>query len=81
MQTALLPARPNPGTIQMAGALPPPRCCPGTMGHAVQTSLVEVTLARPLALEEFSDYKALGRLALRESGRTVAVGIVTRVLA
>ncbi len=44
-----------------------------------QSAVVEVTPARPLCLEEYSDYRALGRVALREGGRTVAVGIVTAV--
>lgn len=34
---------------------------------------------RPLPLEVFADLKALGRVALREGGRTVAVGIVTQI--
>lgn len=41
------------------------------------TALLEVTLGRPLALEMYKDYRALGRLALRDAGRTLAVGIVT----
>jgi elongation factor 1 alpha-like protein len=45
-----------------------------------QTAMVEVTLARSMCLEEFKDYKALGRVALRDGGRTIAVGIVTQVL-
>ena len=45
-----------------------------------QTALVEVTAARSLVLEEYSDFKALGRIALREGGRTVAVGVVTQLL-
>eukprot|EP00775_Hariotina_reticulata_P011038 gene11038-11193_t len=44
-----------------------------------QTALIEVTPVRPLPLEVFSDVKALGRIALREGGRTVAVGIVTGI--
>ncbi|KXZ51213.1 hypothetical protein GPECTOR_13g700 [Gonium pectorale] len=52
-----------------------PRCL--TRG---QTALVEVTAARALVLEEYSEYRALGRVALREGGRTLAVGIVTRLL-
>ncbi|GIL62839.1 hypothetical protein Vafri_17011 [Volvox africanus] len=52
-----------------------PRCL--TKG---QTALVEVTAARGLVLEEYADYRALGRVALREGGRTLAVGIVTRLL-
>ncbi|KAK9830139.1 hypothetical protein WJX72_009959 [[Myrmecia] bisecta] len=45
-----------------------------------QTALVEITPARSMCLEEYSDYRALGRIALRDGGRTVAVGIVTRIL-
>lgn len=51
-----------------------PRCL--TSG---QTALIEVTPVRPVPLEAFSDLKALGRVALREGGRTVAVGVVTRI--
>lgn len=45
-----------------------------------QTGVVEVTPSRPLPLELYSDYRALGRLALRSGGRTVAVGVVTELL-
>jgi elongation factor 1 alpha-like protein len=45
-----------------------------------QTALIEVTAARSLVLEEYTDVKALGRIALREGGRTIAVGIVTKLL-
>ena len=45
-----------------------------------QTAAVLVTAARDMCLEEYSKCKALGRLALRQSGRTIAVGVVTRVL-
>lgn len=41
--------------------------------------MIEVTPVRPLPLEVFADLKALGRVALREGGRTVAVGIVTQI--
>ncbi|WIA29533.1 hypothetical protein OEZ86_012032 [Tetradesmus obliquus] len=44
-----------------------------------QTALVEVTPVRPMPLERFADVKALGRVALREGGRTVAVGVVTSI--
>jgi elongation factor 1 alpha-like protein len=44
-----------------------------------QSARIEVTAARPIPLELFSDYKALGRVALRDAGRTLAVGIVTAV--
>lgn len=45
-----------------------------------QTGAVEVRLDRPLCLEEYSDLKALGRVALRDGGRTLAVGVVTRLI-
>lgn len=45
----------------------------------LQTAMIEVTPVRPLPLEVFSDLKALGRVALREAGKTVAVGIVTQI--
>jgi elongation factor 1 alpha-like protein len=45
----------------------------------LQTALVEVTPVRSLPLEVFSDVKALGRIALREGGRTLAVGIITGI--
>ena len=41
---------------------------------------MEVTATRSLVLEEYSDFKALGRVALREGGRTLAVGVVTQLL-
>jgi elongation factor 1 alpha-like protein len=39
-----------------------------------------VTLSRGMCLEEYGDLKALGRVALREGGRTLAVGVVTRLI-
>jgi elongation factor 1 alpha-like protein len=45
-----------------------------------QTSMIELTLARSLPVELYSDLRALGRIALREKGRTLAVGIVTAIL-
>ena len=41
---------------------------------------MEVTSARSLVIEEYSDFKALGRVALREGGRTLAVGVVTQLI-
>ncbi|PNW73614.1 hypothetical protein CHLRE_13g565750v5 [Chlamydomonas reinhardtii] len=52
-----------------------PRCL--TRG---QSALVEVTSSRGLVLEEYAHYRALGRVALREGGRTLAVGVVTQLL-
>lgn len=45
-----------------------------------QTALVEITLTRPICVEVFADYKALGRVALRDAGHTVAVGLVMSLL-
>lgn len=44
-----------------------------------QSAKLEVVPTRPLPLEAYSDYRALGRVALRDGGRTLAVGIVTAV--
>ena len=33
-----------------------------------------------VCIEKYSHFRALGRVALREGGKTVAVGIVTRIL-
>lgn len=44
-----------------------------------QSAVVEVTPARPICVEDYADYRALGRVALRDGGRTVAVGIITRL--
>lgn len=41
---------------------------------------IQVVLQGPVCAEEFSSCKALGRVSLRASGRTLAVGIVTRVI-
>eukprot|EP00898_Chlorokybus_atmophyticus_P006570 jgi/Chlat1/6914/Chrsp52S06586 len=46
-----------------------------------QSALVDITPARPICLECYSDVRALGRIVLRDAGRTLAVGIVTRILA
>ena len=44
-----------------------------------QSAKLEVVPTRPLPLEVYADYRALGRVALRDGGRTLAVGIVTAV--
>uniref|UniRef100_A0A1D1ZPH7 Tr-type G domain-containing protein n=1 Tax=Auxenochlorella protothecoides TaxID=3075 RepID=A0A1D1ZPH7_AUXPR len=45
-----------------------------------QRALVEVALARPLALETAADLPALGRVVLRDGGRTLAVGLIIELL-
>ncbi|XP_056162606.1 uncharacterized protein LOC115692681 isoform X2 [Syzygium oleosum] len=52
-----------------------PRCL-----LAKQSAVIEVVLQGPVCAEEFSSCKALGRVSLRALGRTLAVGIVTRVI-
>ncbi|GMJ15809.1 Super Killer 7, Hsp70 subfamily B Suppressor 1 [Hibiscus trionum] len=52
-----------------------PRCI-----VAKQSAVVEVILHEAVCVEEFSKCKALGRVFLRTLGRTVAVGIVTRIV-
>ncbi|RWW70889.1 hypothetical protein BHE74_00021410 [Ensete ventricosum] len=47
---------------------------------AKQSAIVEVELNGAVCVEEFSKCRALGRVFLRSSGTTIAVGIVTRVL-
>ncbi|KAK8349349.1 hypothetical protein V6Z12_A06G135200 [Gossypium hirsutum] len=52
-----------------------PRCI-----LAKQSAVVEVILQEAICVEEFSKCKVLGRVFLRTLGRTVAVGIVTRIV-
>ncbi|KAI7997304.1 HBS1-like protein [Camellia lanceoleosa] len=52
-----------------------PRCL-----LAKQSAVVEVALEEVVCVEEFSSCRALGRVFLRASGRTVAVGVVTRII-
>ncbi|KAI3779459.1 hypothetical protein L2E82_09178 [Cichorium intybus] len=52
-----------------------PRCL-----LAKQSAIVEVKLQGEVCVDEFSSSRALGRVFLRSSGTTVAVGVVTRVI-
>ncbi|XP_027348651.1 HBS1-like protein isoform X2 [Abrus precatorius] len=52
-----------------------PRCL-----TAKQSAVIEVILLEPVCVVEFSSCKALGRVSLRSLGRTIAVGLVTRVI-
>ncbi|KAL1209010.1 Elongation factor 1-alpha C [Cardamine amara subsp. amara] len=47
---------------------------------AKQSAMLEVRLQDPICVETFSESRALGRVFLRSSGRTVAMGKVTRVI-
>jgi elongation factor 1-alpha len=44
------------------------------------SALVRLTPIQPIALERYADLKQLGRFAIRDSGRTVAVGIVKDIV-
>ncbi|KAG9439125.1 hypothetical protein H6P81_019290 [Aristolochia fimbriata] len=52
-----------------------PRCL-----LAKQSAVIMVTLDRPVCVEPFSDCRGLGRAFLRASGKTVAVGIVNKIV-
>ncbi|KAH6755565.1 Translation elongation factor EF1A/initiation factor IF2gamma family protein [Perilla frutescens var. hirtella] len=52
-----------------------PRCL-----LAKQNAMVEVALQGPVCVEEYSSCRALGRVFLRASGRTVALGLVTQII-
>lgn len=42
--------------------------------------IYQVALNGAVCVEEFANSRALGRVFLRSSGRTIAVGIVTRII-
>lgn len=44
-----------------------------------QAAMVEIIPALPMPVEMFSSCQALGRVALRDAGRTLAVGTITKV--
>ncbi|KAG2334334.1 hypothetical protein Bca52824_005514 [Brassica carinata] len=52
-----------------------PRCL-----TAKQSAMLEVSLQYPVCVETFSESRALGRVFLRSSGRTVAMGKITRII-
>ncbi|XP_019055580.1 PREDICTED: elongation factor 1-alpha isoform X2 [Nelumbo nucifera] len=52
-----------------------PRCL-----TSKQSAVIEVVLDGAVCVEEFSKCRALGRVFLRSSGRTIAVGIVSRII-
>jgi len=43
-------------------------------------SNIQVILHEPVCVVEFSRCKALGRVSLRSLGRTIAVGLVSRII-
>ncbi|GER54106.1 elongation factor 1-alpha [Striga asiatica] len=52
-----------------------PRCL-----LAKQNAIIEVVLEGPVCVEEYSRCRSLGRVFLRSSGRTIALGIVTGII-
>ncbi|XP_022850098.1 HBS1-like protein isoform X3 [Olea europaea var. sylvestris] len=52
-----------------------PRCI-----LAKQNAVVEVVLQGSVCVEEYAKSRALGRVSLRSSGRTVALGLVTQIM-
>ncbi|KAG0571574.1 hypothetical protein KC19_VG023400 [Ceratodon purpureus] len=55
------------------------RQCPRRL-TANQSAIVEIVPDEGVCIEKYIDFRVLGRVALREGGKTIAVGIVTRVL-
>ncbi|KAL1563114.1 HBS1-like protein isoform X1 [Salvia divinorum] len=45
-----------------------------------QNAMVEVALQGPVCVEEYSSCRALGRVFLRASGRTIGLGVVTQII-
>jgi elongation factor 1-alpha len=43
------------------------------------SAIVKITPLRPIVAETFKEYPELGRFALRDSGSTVAAGIIQQV--
>ena len=44
-----------------------------------QTALVIVKTLKPICVELYKDFKQLGRVILREGGRTIAAGLVEAI--
>lgn len=45
-----------------------------------QTAIVQIKISHSLCLEKYADFKQLGRFTLRESGLTIAAGIIQSFL-
>ncbi|KAL3671114.1 hypothetical protein V7S43_004296 [Phytophthora oleae] len=46
-----------------------------------RSAVVQITCHRKICLEEFANYRQLGRFTLRDRGKTLAAGIITQILA
>lgn len=45
-----------------------------------KSAVVQITCQRPICLEEFTNYRQLGRFTLRDRGTTLAAGIITEII-
>ena len=45
-----------------------------------ETAIIEMVPLKPLVVEKFSEYPPLGRFAVRDSKKTVAVGVIRNVV-
>ncbi|KAE9044992.1 HBS1-like protein [Phytophthora rubi] len=45
------------------------------------SAVVQITCHRKICLEEFANYRQLGRFTLRDRGKTLAAGIITQIVA
>lgn len=52
-----------------------PRCL-----AANSSGIVEIETPKPISIENYSDFKDLGRIMLRYRGATVAAGLVSKVI-
>lgn len=47
---------------------------------AGMSAVCVIQLERPLCLELYANYKQLGRFTLRDQGKTLAAGIITKLI-
>ncbi|CAI5714366.1 unnamed protein product [Peronospora effusa] len=45
-----------------------------------RSAVVQITCHRKICLEEFANYRQLGRFTLRDRGKTLAAGIITQII-
>lgn len=50
------------------------------LSRLILLSSLQVALQDPVCVEEYSSCRALGRVFLRASGRTIALGVVTQII-
>jgi peptide chain release factor subunit 3 len=42
--------------------------------------MIEMESTEPLCLEKFTNYKALGKVTMRDAGKTIMSGVVTELI-